>query len=188
MGDKSDYLSNLEVEMSVAESLLPELVNEMATTRSLLERVPAEHTAWKPHPRSYSLGDLAMHVATLPGLGAMILEQEEVDVDPDTPLIPPFTTAEALLEAFDSAVSDLRAALERTTAEALQVVWSLKAGGKTFISLPRAAAYRTVFLNHLIHHRGQLSVYLRLRDVPLPPIYGPTADTEAAQATGAIAD
>jgi len=165
--------------MSVAEILLPELVNEMATTRALLERVPEEHASWKPHPKSYSLGALAMHVATIPGLGALILEREEVEMDPDSSPIPPFTTTATLLETFDGVVSQLRGAIEKATAESMQVVWSLKGGGKTFISLPRAAAYRTVCLNHLIHHRGQLSVYLRLLNVPLPSIYGPTADTQA---------
>lgn len=170
--------------MSVAASLLPEFDHEMATTRALLERVPADLAAWKPHPRSYSLGDLAMHVATLPDLGVQILSREEVDMDPTQSPFPAFESTASMLEVFDAVVRDLRAALTGISDEALQVVWSLKSGGHTFASLPRVAAYRTILMNHLIHHRGQLSVYLRLRDVPLPSIYGPTADTqlEASQA------
>lgn len=170
--------------MSIAASLLPEFDHEMATARALLERVPEESAAWKPHDRSYSLGELAMHIATLPVLGLQMLDREEVDLDPTESMIPDFESTASMLKVFDNALRDLRAALEATPDDALRVVWSLKSGGHTFISLPRIAAYRTVFMNHLIHHRGQLSVYLRLRDVPLPSIYGPTADTqlEATQA------
>lgn len=163
--------------MSIAESLLPEFDHEMATTRSLLERVPAEDAEWKPHPKSYSMADLALHIATLPGLGAEIITKEETVIDPTKSIVPPFTTTEAMLELFDGAVAQLRAALENVSGEAMGEVWTFRAGDHVISALPRAASYRSIFLNHLVHHRGQLSVYLRLRDVPLPPIYGPTADS-----------
>jgi uncharacterized damage-inducible protein DinB len=169
--------------MSLKLALLTEFDNEMATTRSLLERVPEGAAGWKPHPRSFSLGQLAMHVATLPSLGKQILDTPEFDMNPPVGegyRLPEFESTAALLETFEAAVRDARAALERTDDAALQVVWTMKNAGETLLSLPRVAAYRTIFMSHKIHHRGQLSVYLRLQDVPLPFIYGPTADMQTA--------
>lgn len=165
--------------MAIAESLLPEFDHEMATTRALLERVPEDRAAWTPHPRSTGLGALAAHLAQLPGMAAMVIGQDEVDMNPPggpgyTP--PGFTTTAALLELFDANVARSRAAIAGAADEAMGVSWSLKNGGHTIFSMPRVAVLRSFVMNHIIHHRGQLSVYLRLNEVPLPSIYGPTAD------------
>jgi uncharacterized damage-inducible protein DinB len=166
--------------MPIAQHLLPEFDHEMATTRTLLERVPADRATWRPHAKSMTLGDLAAHVATIPSYGARTLDSTEFDVNPPGggPARPSFDTNAALLAAFDKSVAATRAAIAAATDEELMVPWSLKNGGQTVFTLPRAATLRTLMMNHLIHHRGQLSVYLRLLDVPLPSIYGPTADTQ----------
>jgi uncharacterized damage-inducible protein DinB len=166
--------------MSIAQTLLPEFDYEMANTRRLLEIVPAADAAWKPHPKSSSLGDLAAHIATLPLWGKLVLEQPELDLgSPANASIAriPFTTVAALLDRFDRHVGEARAALAAMPDADMGVTWALKNRGTTVLSLPRAAVVRGFVLSHMIHHRGQLSVYLRLRDVPLPPLYGPTADS-----------
>lgn len=165
--------------MAITQSLLAEFDHEMATTRALLERVPQDRASWKPHPRSTALGDLAAHVAQLPGMASMVIDQDEVDMNPPggpgyTP--PGFTTTAALLEVFDANVARARTAIAGAADEAMGVTWSLKNGGHAIFSMPRVAVLRSFVMNHVIHHRGQLSVYLRLNEVPLPSIYGPTAD------------
>ena len=165
--------------MSIVQTLLPEYEHEMGTTRRLLAIVPEADAAWRPHPRSSSLGDLAAHIATLPLWGRMVVQLPELDLGSGenasaAPLS--FKTVAELLQQFDRQVSDTRAALAETSDAAMRERWALKNRGKTVFSLPRAAVFRSFVLSHLIHHRGQLSVYLRLRDVPLPSIYGPTAD------------
>ena len=166
--------------MSIVQTLQPEFDHEMANTRRLLEVVPAADAAWKPHPKSSSLGDLAAHIATLPRWARLVLEQPELDLgSPANASIAkvPFTTVPELLEQFDRHVREARAALAPVTDAAMGVTWTLKNRGTTIFSMPRAAVVRGFILSHMIHHRGQLSVYLRLRDVPLPSLYGPTADT-----------
>ena len=163
--------------MPINEMLIPEFDQEAATTRLLLERIPAKHAAWKPHSKSASLGDLAVHVANLPAWLGMALTTTELDLAV-TPTPAPFTTVEALLATFDSHVASSRAALAKAADADFAVPWSLKSGDQVFFTLPRAVIVRSVVLSHLIHHRAQLGVYLRLRDVPLPPSYGPTADTQ----------
>ncbi|MBV9775292.1 MAG: DinB family protein [Gemmatimonadetes bacterium] len=166
--------------MPIAQTLLPEFDHEMATTRSLLERVPEEKADWKPHPKSTALGALAAHIANLPSMGVPVLSLTEIDMNPPggPGFSPPgFTSTAALLATFDENVRKTREAISGATDDALKVTWSLKNGGQTIFSVPRAAALRTFMMNHVIHHRGQLSVYLRLNDVPLPSIYGPTADS-----------
>jgi uncharacterized damage-inducible protein DinB len=165
--------------VKLAELLLSQFDHEMATTHALLSRVPEASAPWKPHPKSTALGALAQHIATLVGFGAMIVEQTERDVNP--PGGPPwapvsFTTTPALLAAFDANVVATRKALAGASDEALMVPWSLKNGGAVLFAMPRAAVLRSFMISHIIHHRGQLSVYLRMLDVPLPSIYGPTAD------------
>jgi uncharacterized damage-inducible protein DinB len=166
--------------MSIAETLVPEFDHEMANTRSLLEVVPAADAAWRPHPKSSSLGDLAAHIVRLPLWGKFVLQQPELDLgSPANASIAqmPFTTVAELLDQFDRHVREARAALASTSDAAMGMTWTLKNRGTTVFSMPRAAILRSFILSHLIHHRGQLSVYLRLRDVPLPSLYGPTADT-----------
>lgn len=168
--------------MAIAESILPEFDHETATTRTLLERVPAEKAEWQPHVKSMSLGRLAMHIANLPNWATITLERREFDTNPpDGPRItsPAFESAARLLQIYDANVSAARALLARTTDGEFMVQWTLKSGGKTMFSMPRIAVFRSFVLNHAVHHRGQLSVYLRLLDVPLPNIYGPTADTQS---------
>jgi uncharacterized damage-inducible protein DinB len=166
--------------MSIAESLLPEFDHETATTRTLLERVPEGKADWKPHVKSMSLGTLATHVATIPGWASVTLKDTEFDTNPPggqnyTP--PTFDGTAKLLKTFDEGVKATRALLAATTDAEMMVPWALKSGGKTVFTMPRAAIFRSFIMNHSVHHRGQLSVYLRLCDVKLPPIYGPTADT-----------
>ncbi|HEX2779254.1 MAG TPA: DinB family protein [Gemmatimonadaceae bacterium] len=165
--------------MPLSAALLPEFDHEMKTTRSLLERVPESKAGWKPHAKSMSLGELASHIANLAGWGRYIVAQPELDFAPPggTPLaLPKYRDGAELLERFDANVAATRAAIARASDEDLAGAWTLKNGGRTIFTLPRAAALRGFMMNHGIHHRGQLSVYLRLNDVPLPSIYGPTAD------------
>ncbi|MSO56928.1 MAG: DUF664 domain-containing protein [Acidobacteria bacterium] len=167
--------------MAIAESMLPEFDHETATTRAMLERVPEEKAAWKPHAKSMSLGQLAMHIANIPQWVSITLERTEFDTNlPSgqraTP--PAFESGAHLLLAYDEGVTAARAMLARTSDGDFMVPWTLKSAGKSMFSMPRAAVFRSFILNHAVHHRGQLSVYLRLLDVPLPNIYGPTADTQ----------
>jgi uncharacterized damage-inducible protein DinB len=167
--------------MAISESILPEFDHETATTRTLLERVPEDKAAWQPHLKSMSLGKLAMHIANLPQWASIALERKEFDTSPPEggiPTGPPFESVAQLLRRYDENVSAARALLVRTTDGEFMAQWTLKSGGKTMFSMPRVAVLRSFVLNHAVHHRGQLSVYLRLLDVPLPNIYGPTADTQ----------
>jgi uncharacterized damage-inducible protein DinB len=159
--------------MSIAEGLLPEFDQEMATTRKLLERVPSDKGPWKPHSKSFPLGHLAQLVATMPGWLAQMLRDTEINLA--TSPAYSFETTEALLGEFDRHVRDAREALTTARDADFTVLWSLKNGDQVLFTSPRGVVVRS-HLNHLIHHRGQLSVYLRLNDVPLPSIYGPTAD------------
>jgi len=168
--------------MAIADSILPEFDHETATTRTLLERVPAEKADWKPHDKSMSIGQLAMHIANLPQWASITLERTEFDTNPpDGPRIttPEFQSGSHLLQSYDTGVSAARALVARTTDAEFMVPWTLKSGGKKMFSMPRVAVFRSFILNHAVHHRGQLSVYLRLLDVPIPNIYGPTADTQS---------
>jgi len=166
--------------MSIAESLLPEFDQEMAATRQLLARTPEAEAAWKPHPRSWNLGQLAIHLAMLPTWMVVTLQQTELDMNPpggSSYRSPEFQSTAALLALFDESVRNARAAVAAASDQDFMVPWTLKNGGTTVFSLPRVAVVRSFVMNHGIHHRGQYTVYLRLRDVPLPSIYGPTADT-----------
>jgi uncharacterized damage-inducible protein DinB len=163
--------------MTLTEMLLPEFDHEMRTTRTVLERTPAQDAAWRPHPRSTSLGDLAMHLATIPRWLVPTLRQTELDLAPRPGMAPtPFESVDKLLAMFDENVRDARAALAEARDADYGVPWTLKAAGNTIFTMPRGPVIRSFILSHMIHHRGQLTVYLRLRDVPLPPVYGPTAD------------
>lgn len=165
--------------MTIAQSMLPEYDQEMASTRKLLERVPLEKAAWKPHAKSMALGRLAAHVATLPRFGQMILGGTEVDINPPggAPFqLPAFTTTAAMLEAFDALVRQTRDTLAAASDADLAVTWTLKNAGQTIFAHPRGVVLRSAMMNHIIHHRAQLGVYLRMHDVPVPGMYGPSAD------------
>ena len=166
--------------MSIAEIILPEFDHETATTRALLERVPPDKAQWRPHPKSMALGELSMHVATLPRWTSFTLERTEFDMNPvGGPQLsrPAYQSGEHLLQTHDDHVRTARAIIARTSDGEFMVPWTLKNGGRTMFNMPRTAVLRSFVLNHIVHHRGQLSVYLRLLDVPLPSMYGPTADT-----------
>lgn len=152
---------------------LDEFDQEMATTRRLLERVPSDKGAWKPHEKSFALGHLAQLVTWMPGWIGRSLREPAIDLANAARYS--FEPTETLLGQFDRNVADAREALESVTGSALDETWSLRMGDQVLFSAPRGQAVRG-HLNHFIHHRGQLTVYLRLLDVPLPPIYGPTAD------------
>ena len=161
----------------ITELLLAELEREAAGTRRALERVPEGRNDWKPHEKSMPLGYLAALVATMPGWIAAMIELDELDVtaagEYQTRIQ---STNRELLEAFDKALDKGRAALAATTDEHLMTTWKMLAGGHVVSEQPRYVAIRDGALNHLAHHRGQLTVYLRLNDVPVPSLYGPTAD------------
>ena len=159
--------------MSIGASLLPEFDQEMATTRRLLERVPSERGQWKPHAKSFSLGHLAQLVSWMPGWLTNALRSTELNLLAAGGYSS--ETTETLLAGFDKNVREAREALVAAKDADFAVPWSLKRGDMVLFTAPRAAVVRQ-HINHLVHHRGQLTVYLRLLDVPIPSIYGPTAD------------
>jgi uncharacterized damage-inducible protein DinB len=161
--------------MTIAQLLLPELEQEAAQTRKILERIPEDKFDYKPHEKSMTLGRLAAHVAELPSWGTMTLHTEVLEMSPDwKPFVP--TTRAEVTEKFETSFAEYKAALEKATDADLGVMWSFKAGGKTIMSMPRHAVLRGVVMNHLVHHRAQLGVYLRLNNIELPGMYGPSAD------------
>ncbi|MFN2564925.1 MAG: DinB family protein [Gemmatimonadaceae bacterium] len=160
-------------EMTIAERLLPEFDLEMATTRRVIERVPTDKGQWKPHPKSFSLGHLAQLVATMPGWLIRMVQDTEIDLAKSPGYS--YQPTELLVTQFDRLVSEARAAIASAKDPDFEVPWSLKNAGHVLFTQPRGEAVRST-INHLVHHRGQLTVYLRLLDVPVPSIYGPTAD------------
>ena len=161
--------------MALQDMLLTEFDHEMATTRRLLERLPDAQLGWKPHEKSMTLGGLATHLTNLPNWGTTILNDASYDLLAGPPNLTASSSRAEILSNFDEAVSRTRAALDKTDAE-LAAPWKLTRGEHEIFTLPRAAAFRTFVLYHVVHHRGQLSVYLRLNNIPVPAIYGPTAD------------
>lgn len=161
--------------MSIVDSLLPEFDHEMTTTRKLLERVPEDRLGFTPHPKSTTLGGLATHLANLPTWGSLTIEHDEFDLAKGG-VADPIQTRSELLAKFDANVAATRAALVRASDAELMVPWTLKRAGQPIFSMPKIGVWRSFVMSHLIHHRGQLSVYLRMNDVPLPSIYGPSAD------------
>jgi uncharacterized damage-inducible protein DinB len=159
--------------MTISEILLPEFDQEMASTRRLLERVPTEKGEWKPHPKSFSLGHLTQLVSWMPGWITNTLTETELSLGGASPYS--YEKTEDLLALFDKNVTEARAAIAAAKDEDYDVKWSLKAGGHVVWTDSRRNVVRN-HINHLVHHRGQLTVYLRLNDVPLPAIYGPSAD------------
>ena len=168
--------------MAIKEMLLPEFDQEMATTRRLLERVPEDKPEWRPHAKSMTLARLAGHVSELPAWATMTLTQDSIDLHPPggSSLAPAvMTSRQELLKSFDGNVKAAREALAGAQDPDFMKPWSLLSGGKTLFTLPRVAVLRGFVLSHLIHHRAQLGVYLRINDIPLPQSYGPTADETA---------
>lgn len=165
--------------MPISEMLLAEFEQEMANTRRALERVEDETMHWRPHDRSMSMAELVGHLADVPGWVPKIMTTAEIDImPPDGPGYEPFVPKTYLdvLKRFDANMELAREALRSASDETYLAQWTLKKGGKEMFSLPRVAVLRTMVMNHQIHHRGQLTVYYRLLDIPVPALYGPSAD------------
>jgi uncharacterized damage-inducible protein DinB len=164
--------------MALVDHLLPEFDHEMATTRKLLERVPDDPPPPQPHAKSFSLGQLAQHVANIPVWGTLTLERPDLDLAA-TPPAAELGSRAAILEFFEGNAANARKLLVGRTDAELMAPWSLKRGDHVVFTMPKATVWRTFVMNHLVHHRGQLSVYLRQQDVPLPSMYGPSADEQS---------
>jgi uncharacterized damage-inducible protein DinB len=161
--------------MRIIDGLLSELEQEAATTRRVLERIPQAHLSWKPHPKSMSLGQLALHVATVPGNVAELAARDTVP-EPPTFVQPEAATASELVPALTASVAKAKQALGGFDDARMGAMWRLQSGGKDILAMPRVAVVRAIMLNHWYHHRGQLLVYLRLLNQSVPSVYGPTAD------------
>ena len=161
--------------MGMADAFVREIDHEAATTRKVLERVPSDKLSWKPHAKSMSLGELAQHVATIPGFIAGWALGDSVDFGSmDRP--PSMTSTADIVAAHDQSVTKAKDVARQLGDAGLMGEWEAKMNGASIFKMPKAALYRSIVLNHWYHHRGQLSVYLRLLDVPVPSIYGPSAD------------
>jgi uncharacterized damage-inducible protein DinB len=170
--------------VATTDMLLPEFDHEAAVTRLLLERAPESRLTWTPHPRSWTLGELCVHLAHVPMWAAIVMQQPAFDLNPaDGPphLRSRFESHATTLRLFDDHVTQGRRAITEGTEAQFLDRWTLRDAGRTVFTMPRISVLRSFVLSHMIHHRGQLSVYLRLCDVPLPPIYGPTADSAAQE-------
>jgi uncharacterized damage-inducible protein DinB len=168
--------------MSISASLLPEFDQEMANTRKALERMPDDKFDWKPHEKSGTMGWLANHLANLPSWTVYTINQDTLDLAPTDGESLKWEgkgSRQELLDYFDKNVGAARAAIAGASDEEMLKPWSLLKGGVTLMTLPKIAVMRGFVMNHIIHHRGQFTVYLRLNDVPVPPIYGPSADEGA---------
>jgi len=159
--------------MTIAATLLPEFDQEMKTTRKVLERVPTDKGTWKPHEKSFSIGHLAQLLSWMPGWITSALTQDSLDLA--TAPKYSYETTETLLANFDRNVSEARQAIEASKDSDFDKPWSLRMGDTIFMTMPRSVTTRQ-HINHLVHHRGQMSVYLRLLDIPVPSLYGPSAD------------
>lgn len=166
--------------MRLVDLLLPEFDHEMTSTRRVLARAPESLFSWRPHEKSWTLGGICTHLANIPRWGTSILTHDSYDLARDAgPRSIEKTSLADVLTTFDSHVSEARASLIDVTDGGLLVPWALKRDGVVMMSLPRIQAFKSFAISHVVHHRGQLTVYLRLHNVPLPPIYGPTADEGA---------
>ena len=166
--------------MAVVEALTQELDQEAKTTRRVLERVPEQHLSWKPHAKSMSLGQLALHLAKSSGYAEWAMT-DVFEFTPDMGGLPEAKTQAEILSAHDENVAKAKRALATLTDADLGKNWKATAGGNTVMELPKGGLLRLIAMNHTYHHRGQLSVYLRLLDVPVPSIYGPSADENRFQ-------
>jgi uncharacterized damage-inducible protein DinB len=161
--------------MAMKDAVVAEYDHEMATTRKLLERLPDDKLSWKPHEKSMSLGGLATHLGHIPHWAANILNDASFDLDGAAFHLEAKTSRAEILSDFDAVTKQARTWLNKSDAEYMDM-WSLTRAGREMFSMPRVAAFRTFVLYHIVHHRGQLSVYLRLNDIPVPAIDGPSAD------------
>ncbi len=162
--------------MSLSSSFLGEFDHEMSNTRKVLERVPTDKLAWKPHAKSMTMGRLASHIAEMPIWVLRALGAPEYDFAVGGTLRHDIPSTREIVEAFDKNLADAREAIAGAGDDALREKWTLRRGDRVAFTLPRIAVLRALVLNHVIHHRGQLTVYLRLNDAPVPALYGPSAD------------
>ena len=163
--------------MPIAQSLLPEFDQEMASTRKTLERVPDDKWDYKPHPKSGAMGWLAWHLSNLPQWTTWTLKQDSLDLAPPEGFKMELAkNRKEVLDSFDKNVAEARKAIEAAGDQEFMKPWTLLKGGQKLMTLPKIAVMRSFVLNHIIHHRAQLGVYLRLNDIPVPSIYGPSAD------------
>jgi uncharacterized damage-inducible protein DinB len=165
--------------MSIAQSLLPEFDHEMANTRECLSRIPADKLDWRPHEKSFDLKGLATHLANLPKWTVVTLEESSFDMAPEgggSITEDPIESVEGAVDMFDANVAAARAAIADASDEQMTAMWSLLKAGEIVMTMPRVAVLRGFIMNHTIHHRAQLTVYLRLNEVPVPALYGASAD------------
>ena len=163
--------------MNFTKAFTAELKNEALNTRKILERVPSESLTWKPHEKSMTLGRLASHVAELPGWAKMTLETEELNFETANYTPPAIESTADILKIFDNAFAGAIASFENLADDSVYTQnWKLRQGDHVLLDLPKHVVIRSMVLNHLVHHRGQLSVYLRMLDIPIPGMYGPSAD------------
>jgi uncharacterized damage-inducible protein DinB len=165
--------------MTYAETILPEFDQEMANTRKVLERIPDDKLGWQPHPKSHTIGWNANHVADIPAWLVLVFTTPSLDIAPvgaEPYRSPALATTREIVDLFDRNVAAAREAITTVKAEALGQEWTLLGGGEPIFTMPRAAVVRGMVLNHLIHHRAHLLVYLRLNDIPVPGMYGPSGD------------
>jgi uncharacterized damage-inducible protein DinB len=171
--------------MAIVDGLIAELEQESETTRRLLERVPQAHLSWRPHPKSMSLGQLALHIATVPG---NVAELASIDTIPEPPAFvqPEAASAAELVSELTNSIAKAKGYLRGYDDAKMAAMWRLMSGGREILAMPRGALLRAIMLNHWYHHRGQLQVYLRLLNVPVPSVYGPTADENPFAAASAV--
>jgi len=162
--------------MTIGTALAEEFRAEGATTRRVLERVPADKLGWRPHPKSLTLGQLALHIAAAPGRLVPVIQKTEHEINPGSLQFPEPATTGEILAAFDQSVKDSGTYLDGLTDAQAHAAFTLRANGKTIFTRPRVSVVRMIMFSHIFHHRGQLSVYLRQLDVPVPSIYGPSGD------------
>jgi uncharacterized damage-inducible protein DinB len=167
--------------MPMNQALLPEFDMEYANTRKMLERVPDDKLAWKPHDKSMSMGDLATHIAEVPGWMGVTLTQDSFDVAPPGGQAyerPKLNSRKEILDKFDEGRASARDVLAKATDQQLMSNWSMLKGGQTMFTMPKIAIVRSFLMNHIIQHRAQLGVYLRMNNVAVPGMYGPSADEQ----------
>lgn len=162
----------------INQSLIPEFQHETANTLKILKVVPEEHLGWRPHEKSMTLGRLASHVAQIPGYMTMVLTTDEFNFANRTSKLAEVQSSEELIQLFEKSKNEALEQLQNASDEALRTNWKLLRGDQVLLDLPRIGVLRTLVMNHMIHHRGQISVYLRLLNIPVPGMYGPSADEQ----------